>query len=259
MVSRNIENAPENLPDDVAVPDFESIDPKDIFSQIKDLFNKIDKVANEVGQLTGEVSKIAKEAQDATGKINDLTGKVDSTVNNVKKLTDEMGGVLKQIKDIPGEIEKTAEDVFQKAMDALAKDLSKEGLKDFKNIVQAGKDEADRIKESRSGFVDAINQLSIFGNLGPFTLNWSGFYDRADAILTELDKRIDKPPALHRSEILDMINALGPTTVNIGASFNFALVIGSKELGGGGGLGDIPLALFTEMADAIMDRMGIPE
>ena len=215
-------------------------------------FSQISHIVHEIESIGKKISSLEKQAENAGGELKDLTDRVNAIPEELTKLTS-------QLDRVPSEIESTAKKVFGEVIDNLAKALSKEGLKEFRSIIKAGKDEADRIKESRSGLVDAINQLSIFGNLGPFTLNWSGFYDRADAILTELDKRIANPPSFHRSEILEMVNALGPDTVNIGASVNFALVIGSRELGGGGGLGDIPLVLFVELADAMMDRLGIPE
>ena len=90
-------------------------------------------------------------------------------------------------------------------------------------------------------------------------MTWNNFYSRADDIIKVLDDRLDKPPGVSRNEVLQLIEALGPTEIDLGISVNAALVVGSKEIGVGGGVGSIPLALFTEIADLIMDEMGLPE
>jgi uncharacterized protein YoxC len=236
---------PDNTPQ-------EDIEESSIFNQIKHALDEIGNLTNRVNDLGNQI----KHGLDEANKAVDEVGKVTTQVN---RLSDELNSVSGQVKDLPQQMEKTAEDVFKKAIDAIAEDISKTGLQKFHSIVDSGKKEMDRVKESKPKLVDDINQASIHGSIGIFTLTWSGFYDRADAILGELDKRIEHPPSLHRSEILEMVKALGPSKLDIDASVEVALGLGSNQLGMGGGIGDITIDLFLEIADGVMEKLGIPK
>ena len=154
------------------------------------------------------------------------------------------------------ELPDLAEKVVRDFLEELAQAITKEGLKKFRSAVKTAKQGLDNLGEKRERLTEQIDSLSVYLELGPATLTWDAFYSRSDAIIEALDRNVNSPPSFKRDEVLRLIEALGPTSINLGISVNFALVVGSKELGVGGGIGDIPLALFTEIADAIMDSLG---
>lgn len=216
----------------------------------------------------GDIKKLGKRIKGNAGRIDDAFDKIGRLDDEVKRA---VGSIRKQrsdyewlrsvtprSRDLPDLMEKTAEECAKRVVQELAEAVSKEGLKKFRAAVRAAKKGMDDI-EDRERLIEQINSFSVYLELGPATLTWAGFYERADALIETLDAHVGKPPSFKRDEILRLIEALGPTTVNLGISVNFALVVGSKELGVGGGFGDIPLALFTEIADTIMDEMGVPD
>ena len=90
-------------------------------------------------------------------------------------------------------------------------------------------------------------------------MSFNGFYSRSEELLETLDRFVGQPPAFRRKPVLELVEALGPTTLDFGASVEFALVVGSQELGVGGKLKSVPLALGTEIADLVLAELGVPE
>ena len=90
-------------------------------------------------------------------------------------------------------------------------------------------------------------------------MSFNGFYSRSEELLDALDRFVGQPPAFRRKPVLELVEALGPTTLDFGASIEFALVVGSQELGVGGKLKSVPLALGTEIADLVLKELGVPE
>ena len=180
--------------------------------------------------------------------------------------------VIEQAKRAGSEIEKTFEDripeaVCEKLPDALedfakkmAAGVAREGLRRTKQVIGVGYDRMVWLAENKPALVDEINDLGGQIEIGPMTLSYANYYDRLAGVMGVLDHYINEPPTLRRRDILAMVRALGPDVVDFGVSVQVvALVIGSKELGFGGGFNDVGLNLFLELADAIMAAAGIPE
>jgi len=235
------------------------------------LFKKIKKVAKKAKKTAEKVVDKGKDAvedinpqKEIMGILDDakrqLFGAVDKAKGEVSDVANEAKNEVRDVaKDVKDEIPELAEKAVKEAVSELSKAISKEGLKAFRGAVRESKNKLDSLSKNRPDWVDSINELSIYLNLGPATLTWSGFYSRSDYILSQLDKHISNPPKFSRRNIVSLIENLGPTVVNLGISVNFALVIGSKELGVGGGIGDIPLKIFTELGDVILKELGVPE
>ena len=108
--------------------------------------------------------------------------------------------------------------------------------------------------------MDAIDSLSLTLEIGPLHLNYADFYSRIDDITEVLDKYANHPPKLSRKAINQMVLALGPTSVDFGLSIQAALfVVSSSELSIGVAVGDVPLTLFTEINDLVLEACGVPE
>ena len=142
----------------------------------------------------------------------------------------------------------------------LRRPVTKEGLRVVRNVVRTAHQEMSQLAESKPQLVDEIDKLGGKIELGPVTLEYDGFYSHTNDLIGVLDSYISKPPKLRRSEIITMVKVLGPSSINLGISVQVvALVVGSKELGVGGGINSISIDLFAEIGDAILEEMGVPE
>ena len=210
-----------------------------------DPIHKLDQAAHEV------VDRIIDPAANAGKKL--IEHAAAESVRDLKSL----GHTIE--KDVIKKLPELAEHAAREAIEKFAEAISEAGLKKFRKAVHGAKSKLDALGAKRERLTGALDNLSVYLELGPATLTWAGFYSRADAIVDILDTYIDKPPRFSRDDIMRLILAIGPTTINLGFSVSFALVIGSKELGIGGGFGDIELVLFTEIGDVILDDLGVPD
>ena len=210
-----------------------------------------------VDAIKDPIEELVEEVKHLTSRM-DWAGRVITSWRDKLQLDRVVPELTRKVDDIPNQVSKTVHDEVEKWINGVAKALTKEGLEKFRDALKAAKEGMDKL-EDRERLIDQINALSISFQLGPVTLDFANFYDRVDTIIETVDAHIDKPPSLRRTEILKLIETLGPTTIDLGISANFALGVGSKELGVGFSLGGIPLALFTEIADAILDACGVPD
>lgn len=196
--------------------------------------------------------KVIDEVEDkAKSVIKDIDKHVIEKVEDV--VTDEIP------KAITKELPKLMEEGFEALLEELASAVTKEGLKTVRSVVRATHSEMDKLAKNKPDLVDSINALGGYVEIGPLTLSYSGFYTRISDVSDVLDTYINKPPEFRRGPILKMVEALGPTEVDAGISIQVvALVVGSKELGIGGGINGVPLKLFTELGDVILEKMGVP-
>lgn len=237
-----------------------------VFSKIKDLGKKISRLESKVNGAISDVKRAQDRIQDGANKYKWLYDNFDRKVRNV---TD---GVLSELpSQIEEQAEKTARRVFDEMRDeigdmvedevaAFAAYLSKQGIEEFRSLVNETKKGLDSLRESRPALVEEIDNLSVYLELGPCTLTWEGFYTRAEQLSGILDYYVENPPTFRRKDVLDFIAAVGPTSIDSGISVQAAfLVASSKELSVGAGLGEIRLALFLELGDLILDELGVPE
>ena len=178
-----------------------------------------------------------------------------------REAEDELKSAADEIEEtFTEELPEMLEEEMKKVIATLAEAVTKEGLRKIRTVVHSTHAKLSELSESKPNLVSEIDKLSGYIEIGPIKLNYSGFYARAGQISSVLDTYINNPPKFRRKPILDMVLALGPTSVNMGLSIQVvALVVGSKELGVGGGIGDIRLALFAEIGDLILEKMGVPE
>ena len=221
------------------------------------------------GEIEGRVKWIGRQVEDGVKKVGNEVESGIKTVgheveDSVKKVAHEAEDGLKKAAH---EIEETfeerlpdlVEDALENVLNELARAVTKEGLKAIRSIVHAADRDLTKLKEDKPGLVGAIDNLGFSMEIGPITLAYSGFYTRIDDIAEVLDRYVNEPPEFRREPIIQMIGALGPDTVDLGASVQvMALVVGSKELGIGGSLDTISIELFEEIADAILEELGVP-
>ena len=223
-------------------------------------WNPVKEAEKKAKQAIDKIIKPATNAaKDAIWKLRKETwARIEEKGKQAIKEIDEhvIEKIEREVEEIPDKIEEKLEEAF----DEFAEAIAKEGLKKTKHIVDTVHQEMSDLRKNKPELVSEIDNLGGYIEIGPLTLNYSEFYTRTESVSRVLDTYINHPPEFRRKPILDMVKALGPTSVDAGISVQvMALVVGSKELGIGGGLGDIRLALFTEIGDVILEKMGVPE
>ena len=208
-------------------------------------------------QLKGEIEDVAHKAK------GELEHVGEEAKGELQHLANEARGEIEEVaKKAKGELEEVAEDardLVEAALQELAKAVTREGLKKLRGAVKTAAGKMEDLARDKPRLVESIDACGFELNLGPLTLEYDGFYSRSEELLDALDRFVGQPPAFRRKPVLELVEALGPTTLDFGASIEFALVVGSQELGVGGKLKSVPLALGTEIADLVLKELGVPE
>ena len=138
-------------------------------------------------------------AGDLKKQIRQVGGDVEGRIENAGR---EVDGA---IRTAGREIDKTFEDripeIAQKAIREFASAVTKQGLKKFRNMVRAAHESMQQIADRRPDLVDALDQPGVTFKLGPLTLEWSGFYSRAEGLVAVLDTFVANPPKFRRGPL----------------------------------------------------------
>ena len=222
-------------------------DAKKWINRIKDSGNDaINAVRNTGNQAKNEVESLANHAK----------RDIENTANKAKH---EVEGAAKQVKTQVGKLPELAEKAVEDAVTQIGRALSSEILKKAARELKEWRKEMGKLAESDPGLVEAINSLGFELSLSVVTLSYVRFYARSQKVLEVLETYSSKPPALRRRPIIIAVEALGPTSVNLGIQANFALGVGTEALGGGFKLKAIPLKLFSRLGDRALAGLGVPE
>ena len=219
-------------------------------------------IAKPFEQAANELKKVGRDLEKEMRKIESGVKKEGSNIYNMsqdlkKQLEKESQKALHTVEDA---FEKKLPALLDKALKDLAGALTKEGLKKIRNLARRAKKQMGQLEKKKPALVGAINGLSFYVELGPVKLGYSGFYARSKELVSVLDSYVNAPPAFRRGPLLDFMRATGPSSVDTGLSVQVvAVVVGSKELGIGGGLNDIDPELALELLDVILEEMGVPE
>ena len=232
-----------------------------VFSDIKKAFRRLGRLEGDFRRLGSRVEDAYKDARSAAGEVSKLWVEVKGVRRQIEQLPEVIESKAEQAAHkVYQEIREEAEDLVDDVVGSLGEALARKGLEEFRELVGGTRDALEAKREKRPDLIDEIDNMSVYLELGPVTMTWEGFYTRAEQVAIILDHYVDNPPAIRRKDILEFIAAVGPTSVDAGLSIQAALlVVSSKELSIGGGLGEIRLALFLELGDAIMDALGVPE
>ena len=258
---------------------FESLG-NDIKNQVESAGNQAKNSIRDIGnqgisEITGAVNQAESTISNASGKAlkevtdfgEDAIGKVEGAGKSVigdiegagKSVIGDVEGVALTVKNEVNDIATDIEHFVEEKLDALVAAIVSEALEALCRALKTGHREMSRLEKNKPELIGEINSVSQTIQLGPITLKYLNFYTRVEGVLGVLDGYVNEPPRFHRSDIIAMIQALGPDTVDFGIDVSFALVIGSKSLGLGGGMGAIGMGLFTEIADTVLKEMGVPE
>ena len=216
--------------------------------EVKKWYNKV-KGAAESG-----IKTLKRETEKQINRVKWYAKKgIEQVESETKKGVSQ---VKKEVENLPKQAEKALND----ALDELAKAVAKEGLEKAGKVAKTAKKELDELAKSDPDLVDEINELGFTVEVGPMTLAYSGFYERADQVIHTLDTYTNAPPVFRRKPLLDMIEALGPTSVDFGANIRAAFVVASSDaLSVGVSLDAIRLRLFTRLGDKLLAALGVPK
>ena len=232
---------------------------KSIENKIKKGFNSLgDSIRKGIDDLGNKVKKevegVANKAkQDIEGAAKTVKTEVEGAVKTVERESQKaVSAVESEVKNLP----KYAERAAKAAVDALAKAVTKEGLKIVREMVKA---DAERPRERdragiRTGTGQDRRQRAAWPGVPCLRrlLQSGGHAGRRAGSVGE------RAADLQRGPLIGLIESLGPDSVDLGIDFEFALVVGSDALGVGVSMSAIPLGLFTRIGDRVLKECGVP-
>ena len=88
--------------------------------------------------------------------------------------------------------------------------------------------------------------------MGPIVLYYSDFFTRVEDIADTVDSLLHGDFHLNRTFVMTMIKDLAPTSMDVDADIVFIQTLGVDLKG-------LDTATFLEIADFIMDEIGVPK
>ena len=227
-----------------------------------EIMGVIDDVRNLANRAKNDIEGVANKAK------NEIEGAATSARQGVYSAGDEVKDAF--AKELPALAEKAfdeTKDAFEKELPALLEkclsDLVSEGIKPAlkaqAKIARNFADGMDSVAERAPALVDEINQVGFDVELKvnvEINLEYANFWTRAREVAGILDRYGNDGIALRRRDILGFITAMGPDRINLGGGASMSLGL---DIGGVAKAKSISLALFVELADFVMQEMGVPE
>ena len=249
---------------------------KKVGKAIEDTAKDTGKVFEKAGKDVGKsFEQLAKESEEFfTKEANSVVQKIfDRAKRDIERFAENAVKDTKDAftKDLPKLAEKAFDEtreafeeelpaLLQKALGELEEAITREGLKKIRDGIRSTDREVEALRKRKP---DLANALDIPGGsitLGPMKLKYSGFFTRTAKLADSLDHYVNDPPKFRRGPLLQLIEALGPDSVDLGIDISAALVVvQSDTLSVGFAVDELPMEVFTEIADAIMEALGVPE
>ena len=243
---------------------------EDAVKEINRMSNDLDKKFNQLnGKINNEfkdferklnstkdkaVSDINKAGQKA---LSDISHSGKNLINNIEKEAKLITTKIDQkIESLPGTIKDTAITVFQEMTEAGIRKSIGIGY----DLCLGLDSELKSFRNSKPRLVDAIDSQGFTLKLSVLTLKYTSFLSRSEQLIGALKNFKEKGFSFRRKPVLDMVEALGPDSINSGIGVQGALVFGTSNLlNFEASLEDTPLVLFTEIGDIILKKLGVPE
>ena len=226
------------------------------------------RVAKEAERLAEQLEQqLLKEAKQMVQKIfndakRDIQQFAESAVKDTRDaFTKELPKLAEKAFDETREaFEKELPALLQKALAELEQAITREGLKKIRDGIRSADREVEALRKRKPGLANALDIPGGSITLGPMTLKYSGFFTRTAKLADSLDHYVNDPPRFRRGPLLQLIEALGPDSVDLGIDISAALVVvQSDTLSVGFAVDELPMEVFIEIADAIMEALGVPE
>ena len=185
---------------------------------------------------------------------NEIEGAFKDGANKAGAAVDDIGD---QVKDI---VTKELPALLEDALEELQQAVTKEGLRYLRDSLKKANRFLGYRARRNPGLIAAINRVTHSLKFGPAKLTYSHFYDRSHTLIAVLDEYVSKPPRFRRGEIIRLVKALGPDTVNIGVDLGAALlVVKSDAISVAAAWDNISNELFAEIADDVLKALGVPQ
>ena len=154
------------------------------------------------------------------------------------------------------EIDMAGDAVLDKIEDYLKNDLTaavlQKALAEAHDFLHGLDQSIKSLQKTNPTLLDLIDDVGDSINLGPVVLNYKAFFSRVADLVEALNALTGKTIEVRRSVIIDLITALGPSSVTINANIQLFSTFGTT-------IPELPIQLFTEFADMIMEKLGVPE
>ena len=225
-------------------------------------------VKNTAEDLAKETEEFfTKEAKSVVQKIfndakRDIERFAESAVKDTKDaFVKELPALAEKAFDETKEaFEKELPSLLEKALGELQKAITKEGLTLIRNGVRTADRELEALAKRKPDLAAALDRPGFKMKLGPLTLAYSGFFTRSAKLADSLDSYVNSPPVFRRRPLIQLVEALGPDTVDLGVDISVALlVVQSDTLSLGFALDEIPMEVFSEISDSVLKALGVPE
>lgn len=249
-----------------------------------------DKAGHDIKHDSQKGADHAKHSADKIG--DDLEKQIMTTVNDIKHLGDQIKGDVKhdfdqltselrhtgdlcrnglrdlggQVRDeirkdgdaLKGDLQKVADDekaAWKAFGEELEEELSsgtvKQALEKADKVVKWLGKKMDALEAKNPALVDTLNGISDVIEIGPINLKYSCFYSRVRDISDVLDKALKEDIKVSRTFLIELMTDLGPTSVTVNADLEVFATFGDK-------IPEMPMLIFTEIADEILEEIGVP-
>ena len=207
--------------------------------------------AHEVGHQADVVGDALKHAID---QIKHAEGDAEG---KLKHFGVDLETGLKGAADIlKKEIDMAGDAVLDKIEDYLKNDLTaavlQKALAEAHDFLHGLDQSIKSLQKTNPTLLDLIDDVGDSINLGPVVLNYKAFFSRVADLVEALNALTGKTIEVRRSVIIDLITALGPSSVTINANIQLFSTFGTT-------IPELPIQLFIEFADMIMEKLGVPE
>ena len=244
----------------------------------------INSVQNEARSSANWVKNQANDAKNqAVGQINSTKNQAESEFNNLKNSAEiSLNKFKQQIESQGQEVLGDIENKFEELPDMM-KDEALKALAEAKKLAEqlygviskeafvAGIKFAHGLsewifkdmKEFEDNEPKIVAQLNKFG--GGFSIcgikfHYSNFYKRSKILSFTLMEYTQKPPEFRRKPFLELIEAIGPDSIEVGleASASF-VVFQTQNLSLSGWINGVELEFFLLLGDKALKKLGVPE
>ena len=223
----------------------------EIKSGIEDAY---DEARGAVEQIPKDVAEEAVRARNALdGVADDLKKDLEKAAEESKKGLITAGKETEQgIADLGDKIIAEADKLEEAIEKELSEDAVRKALTAVKKLFDWLAPKLESLEKKQPTLAGLLDGVSDNIELGPITLNYDAFFSRIVDLAATADTILSGDIVITRSFVMEMVTDLGPTSVTINAEISILETFGDR-------IPELPMALFTEIADQILDELGVPE
>ena len=231
---------------------------EEIEKGVEETYNKakaaIEEATTAVDRIPEDVAAEAVKARGALeGVLDDLKKDLEKAAEESKQGLITAGKETEQgIADFGQKIIDEADKIEESLEKQLSEGAVRKALTAVKKLFDWLSPKLESLEKKQPTLAGLLDGVSDSIELGPITLNYDAFFSRIVDLAATADKILGKDIVITRSFIMEMVTDLGPTSVTINAEISILETFGDK-------IPELPMALFTEIADQILDELGVPE